>query len=55
MAWNYKKSKNVEISEQKKEIDPRSKTSWRGKNYIASGDKNPAKVAKARKQTVTWF
>ena len=55
MAWNYKKSKNVEISEQKKEIDPRSKTSFRGKNYIASGDKNPAKVAKARKQTVTWF
>ena len=55
MAWNYKKSKTGKFPEQKKEIDPRSKTSWRGKTYIASGDKNPAKVAKARKQTVTWF
>ena len=28
MAWNYKKSKNVEISEQKKEIDPKSRPFW---------------------------
>ena len=55
MAWNYKKSKTGTFPEQKKEIDPKSKTSWRGKTYIASGDKNPAKVAKARKHTVTWF
>ena len=56
MAWNYKKSKNVEISEQKKEIDPRSKTSWRGKSYIASGDKNPVKGTRAARpqKPVTW-
>ena len=56
MAWNYKTGgKEFKIPEQKKSVDPRSKTSIRGKNYIATGDKNPAKVAKARKQTVTWF
>ena len=40
MAWNYKTGgKEFKIPEQKKEIDPRSKTSIRGKNYIATGDK----------------
>ena len=56
MAWNYKTGgKEFKIPEQKKSVDPRSATSIREKNYIATGDKNPAKVAKARKQTVTWF
>ena len=45
MAWNYKKSTEVKIPEQNKVVDSRSKTSIRGKNYIATGDKNsvPAK------------
>ena len=56
MAWNYKTGgKEFKIPEQKKSVAPISKTSIRGKNYIATGDKTPAKVAKARKQTVTWF
>ena len=55
MAWNYKKATEVKIPEQKKIVDPRSKTSIRGKNYIAKGDENPAKVAKARPYNVKWF
>ena len=55
MAWNYKKATEVKIPEQGKTVDPRSKTSIRGKNYIAKGDENPAKVAKARPAKVTWF
>ena len=45
MAWNYKKATGVKIPEQKKIVDPRSDTSFRGKSYIAKGDKNsvPAK------------
>jgi len=56
MAWNYKTGgKEFKIPEQKKIVDPRSKTSIRGKNYIAKGDENPAKVAKARPYNVKWF
>ena len=53
---NYKKGgKEVKIPEQKKIVDPRSATSFRGKSYLANGDSNPAKVAKARPAKVTWF
>tara|TARA_Y100000590_G_scaffold228598_1_gene257919 strand:+ start:219 stop:386 length:168 start_codon:yes stop_codon:yes gene_type:complete len=53
---NYKKGgKEFKIPEQKKEVDPRSATSFRGKSYLAKGDSNPAKVAKARPAKVTWF
>ena len=45
----------VKIPEQQKIVDPRSKTSIRGKNYIAKGDENSAKVAKARPAKVTWY
>ena len=55
MAWNYKKAKEIKIPEQKKIVDPRSDTSIRGKSYIAKGDENPAKVAKARPAKVTWY
>ena len=56
MAWNYKTGgKEFKIPEQKKTVDPRSKTSIRGKNYIATGDENSAKVAKARPAKVTWY
>ena len=55
MAWNYKKSTEVKIPEQGKTVDPRSKTSIRGKNYIATGDENSAKVAKAKPAKVTWY
>ena len=38
MAWNYKTGgKEFKIPEQKKTVDPRSDTSVRGKNYIATG------------------
>ena len=53
---NYKKGgKEIKIPEQKKVVDPRSETSFRGKSYIAKGDSNPAKVGKARPAKVTWF
>jgi hypothetical protein len=56
MAWNYKTGgKEFKIPEQKKIVDPRSKTSIRGKSYVAKGDENSAKVAKARPAKVTWF
>jgi len=55
MAWNYKKATEVKIPEQTKIVDPRSNTSIRGKNYIAKGDENSAKVAKARPAKVTWY
>ena len=53
---NYKKGgKEFKIPEQKKEVDPRSATSFRGKSYIAKGDSNSAKVGKAIPAKVTWF
>ena len=53
---NYKKGgKEFKIPEQKKVVDPRSATRFRGKSYLAKGDSNPAKVAKARPAKVTWF
>ena len=53
---NYKKGgKEIKIPEQKKEVDPRSATSFRGKNSLAKGDSNPAKVGKARPAKVTWY
>ena len=53
---NYKKGGKVNnVAEQKKVVDPRSETSFRGKSYIAKGDSNPAKVGKARPAKVTWF
>ena len=52
---NYKKAKKINIPSQNIEVDPRSDTSIRGKNYIAKGDSNSAKVAKARQAKVTWF
>ena len=55
MAWNYKKATEVKIPEQKKIVDPRSATSRVVKNYIAKGDENSAKVAKARPAKVKWF
>ena len=53
---NYKKGgKEFKIPEQKKVVDPRSATSFRGKSYLAKGDSNSAKVGKARPAKVTWF
>ena len=53
---NYKKGgKVIKVPEQKKVVDPRSETSFRGKNYLAKGDSNPAKVGKARPAKVTWY
>ena len=48
---NYKKSKPVQIPSENLIVDPRSETSIRGKNYIATGDKTTVKgTGKARKQ-----
>ena len=53
---NYKKGgKPFKFDDSKVIVDPRSETSFRGKNYIAKGDSNPAKVGKARPAKVTWF
>ena len=46
----------VEDSPQNIELDPRSKTSIRGRNYIAQGDTNTARGSgAAKKQKVTWY
>ena len=55
MALNYKKSTEVKIPEQKKIVDPRSKTSIRGKNYIATGDKNSVPAKQKKPYKVTWY
>jgi hypothetical protein len=53
---NYKKSKPVKIPSENLIVDPRSETSIRGKNYIATGDKTTVKgTGKARKQKATWY
>jgi len=46
----------VEIPSQNLHMDPRSKTSIRGKNYIAQGDTVTVKGTKTRKPVkATWF
>ena len=46
----------VEMSSQNLHMDPRSKTSIRGKNYIAQGDTVTVKGTKTRKpQKATWY
>ncbi|MFZ9243259.1 MAG: hypothetical protein ACO295_08715 [Sediminibacterium sp.] len=52
----YKKSKAVKVPSENLIVDPRSETSIRGKNYIATGDKTTVKgTGKARKQKATWY
>ena len=47
---------NISIPSQNIHLDPRSKTSIRGRNYIAQGDTNTARGSgAAKKQKVTWF
>ena len=55
MAWNYKKATEVKIPEQTKIVDSRSKTSIRGKNYIATGDKNSVPAKQKKPYKVTWY
>ena len=56
MAWNYKTGgKPFKMFETKKEIDPRSKTSFRGKSYIAKGDENSVPAKQKKPYKVTWF
>ena len=46
----------VEDSPQNLQIDPRSKTSIRGQNYVAQGDTVTVKGTKTRKpQKATWY
>lgn len=46
----------VEESSQNLHLDPRSKSSIRGKSYIAQGDTVTVKGTKTRKpQKATWF
>ena len=53
----YAKSVEIEVPSQNLEIDPRGKSSFRGKSYVAKGDSNPVKgTGAARKQKdVTWY
>ena len=58
MAWNYKTGgKPFKMGETKKEIDPRSKTSFRGKSYIATGDKvaPTGQYTRKKQKPVIWF
>ena len=46
----------VEVPSQNLELDPRSKTSIRGRNYVAQGDTVTVKGTKTRKPVkATWF
>ena len=46
----------IEVPSQNVHLDPRSKTSIRGRNYIAQGDTNTARGSgAAKKQKVTWY
>ncbi len=47
----------IKVPSQNLEIDPRGKSSFRGKGvYIATGDKVTVKgTGKARKQTAKWY
>ena len=46
----------IEVTSQNVHLDPRSKTSIRGRNYIAQGDTNTARGSgAAKKQKVTWY
>ena len=51
------KSKKIDIPSQNLIVDPRGKTSIRGRSArIATGDKVTVNgTGKARKQTATWF
>ena len=47
---------DIEIPSQNLQIDPRSKTSIRGQNYVAQGDTVTVKGTKTRKpQKATWY
>jgi len=57
---NYKKAKLINIPEQNKEVDPRSKTTADGAfNYIPTGDKEKVRGTKRmlpeKKKTATWY
>ena len=57
---NYKKATEIKIPSQNLELDPRSQTSIRGRNYIAKGDTETVKGTKrmrADKKPVkaTWY
>ncbi len=46
----------VEIPSQNLELDPRSKSSIRGRNYVAQGDTVTVKGTKTRKPVkATWY
>jgi len=46
----------IEIPSQNLELDPRSKSSIRGRNYIAQGDTVTVKGTKTRKPVkATWY
>ena len=46
----------IEVPSQNVHLDPRSKTSIRGRNYIAQGDTVTVKGTKTRKPVkATWF
>ena len=48
--------KKIKVPSQNVHLDPRSKTSIRGRNYIAQGDTNTARGSgSAKKQKVTWY
>ncbi len=53
----YAKSVDIKVPSQNLEIDPRGKSSFRGKGvYIATGDKVTVRgTGKARKQTAKWY
>jgi len=56
---NYKKATEIKIPSQNLELDPRSQTSIRGRNYIATGDTTEVKGTKrmlaSKSKKATWF
>ena len=53
---SLKKSEKISIPSQNIHLDPRSKSSIRGKSYIAQGDTVTVKGTKTRKPVkATWY
>jgi hypothetical protein len=55
MAWNYKKAKEIKVPEPKVVVDPRSETSFRGKNYIAKAEENSVPAKQKVPYKVKWI
>ena len=56
---NYKKPTIIKMEDSEKIVDPRSETSFRGKSYLAVGNKQEVKGTKrmlaSKSKKATWY